>query len=113
MMAINSGYAALKEKESNVEYELKFSEKKADYSFFTVAPSVSFGYKLSERFFINANITASYYKSNAVIEKKRTNLVTKESQKEFIDYRKIFTLSLGTGLVYVLKYKKIKPLAHR
>ena len=94
----------LKEKNSNNEYNLFLSVKnKSSDSFFTVAPSVSFGYKLSKRVFLNADVMLSYFRPNFTFEKEFVNLYTKESTVEYFDYKKdIFTFGLGAGLIIAI-----------
>jgi len=92
----------LKEKNSNNEYQISYSGIPKFY--FILAPSVSFGYKISKRIYFNADIMLSYYKPNIVYKKEFTNLYTKRSTVENIDYKKnIFTLSLGAGAIIVLR----------
>ena len=95
----------LKEKNSNYEYTIWYSStNKTDYhSYFTLASSASFGYKIVKRLYLNADIMLSYFKTNTVFEKEVTNLYTKEKTAEYFDYKKnIFTLSLSAGLIYVI-----------
>lgn len=99
------GGADLKEKNSNLEYRINYSSGKPipvrDY--FTIAPSVSIGYKLSNRFFLNADFMFSYFKTDITYKKEITNLYTNESVVDYFDYkRNISTLSLGAGLIIVL-----------
>ena len=102
------GSADLKEKNSNIRSKVSYSSGKRPNNHFTFAPSVSFGYKISKRFFLNADIMFSYYKTNIVFEKEFTNLYTNERIVEYFDYKKgISTLSLGAGLILVIiHYKK-------
>lgn len=98
------GSVNLKEKNSNNKYRVSHSnggELSKDY--FTLAPSVSLGYKISRRFFLNADIMFSYFKTDFVYEKTTTNLFTNEKSVVYFDYKKgISTLSLGAGLIYVI-----------
>ena len=97
------GGADLKEKNSNIEYKINYSSGKRPNDHFTLAPSVSFGYKIARRFYFNADITFSYYKTDIVYEKTTTNLYTNERTIEHFDYKKgISTLSLGAGLIFVI-----------
>jgi hypothetical protein len=101
----NYWQAYLKEKNSNNEYGLFLSiEKKPSNGVsLTLASSVAFGYKLSKRVFLNADIMLSYFRPNFMFEKDFKNLYTKESTVEYFDYRKdIFTLSLGAGLIFAI-----------
>ena len=105
--AIYTNYwqAHLKEKNSNNEYGLFLSKNKSSNGlFFTVATSVSFGYKLSERVFLNADVMFSHFSPSFMFEKEFVNLYTKESSVEYFDYKKdIFTLGLGAGLIIVIR----------
>jgi outer membrane protein W len=98
------GNVNLKEKNSNNEFRITYSSgDKLFKEYFTLAPSVSFGYKISKRFFLNADIMFSHFKTNFVYEKTTTNLLTNEMSMEYFDYKKdILTLSLGVGLIFVI-----------
>jgi len=101
----NHWQAHLKEKNSNNEYGLFLSTKKKSSNglFFTLAPSVSFGYKLSKRIFLNADVMFSYFRPNFMFEKEFINLYTRESAMEYFEYKKnIFTLGLGGGVIIVI-----------
>jgi hypothetical protein len=97
------GRIDLKEKNSNIEYKINYSSKKITNDHFTLAPSVSLGYKIAKRFYFNADIMFSYYKTNIVYEKTTTNLYTSKRTVELFDYKKgISTLSLGAGLIFII-----------
>ncbi|MCL1938678.1 MAG: hypothetical protein FWF52_09825 [Candidatus Azobacteroides sp.] len=101
----NHWQAHLKEKNSNNEYGLFLSTKKKPSNgiSITFAPSVSFGYKLSKRVFLNADVMLSYFRPNFVFEKQFTNLYTKKSAVEHFYYKKnILTLGLGGGIIIVI-----------
>ena len=101
------GSADLKKKNSNIRSKVSYSSGKRPNDHFTLAPSVSFGYKISKRFYLNADIMFSYYKTKILFKKEFTNLYTNERTVEHFDYKKgISTLSLGTGLIFVINYKK-------
>ena len=96
----------MKEKNSNNEFGLFLSTKSkpSDRIFFTVTPSVSFGYKLSKRVFLNADVMLSHFRPNFVFEREFVNLYTRESSVEYFNYKKdIFTLSLGAGIIIVIR----------
>lgn len=100
----NHWQAHLKERNSNNEYGYFLSTKNKSSNdrnrYLTLIPSVSFGYKLSKRVFLNADVMLSYFRPNFVSEKEFVNLYTKESTVEYFEYRKdIFTLGLGAGLI--------------
>jgi len=91
--------ANLKEKNSNNEFEIYVSSVKIPNvnEYLTIIPSVSFGYKITNRLYFNSEIKLSYFKPDIEIKKELTNLFTKESTVEYFDYKNnIFTLSLGT-----------------
>ena len=100
----NWGRVDLKEKNSNIQSRVSYS--KGNYrpvDNFILAPSVSFGYKLSRRFFLNADIMLSHFRPNFVFEKTTTNLYTNESTVKYFDYKNgTSTLSLGAGLIFVI-----------
>ena len=105
-MRTNYWQAHLKEKNSNNEYGVYFStkNKQSNSLFFSISPSVSLGYKLSKRVFLNSDIMLSYFRPNFTFEKEFVNLYTKESSVEYFDYKKgIFTLGLGVGLIFVIR----------
>lgn len=94
----------LKELNSNNEYEVSFSSKKSTNHYFTLAPSVSFGYKIFKRIYLNADVTLSYFKTGIEFKKDLRNLYTNESVVEYFDYKNdVLTLSLGAGVIFVLK----------
>lgn len=100
---IDWGRADLKEKNSNLKYKVAYSSGKSPNDYFTLAPSVSFGYKIVKRVYFNADIMYSYFRTNIVFEKKMTNLYTAESSMKYFDYKKnVATLSLGAGLIVVI-----------
>ena len=97
------GKADLKEKNSNIECTVEYSTKKTPHDHFTLAPSVSLGYKLSKRFYLNADIMFSRYSTNIQFKKEFTNLYTNKSSAEYFNYKKsISTLHLGAGLIFVI-----------
>jgi len=103
------GRANLKEKNSNNEFTVSYLSKaridgkeRSDY-IFSLFPSVSFGYKILNRLYLNTDIMLSYSYTNVVFEKEFTNLYSKESTVENILYKKSFiSCSFGAGLIYVI-----------
>jgi len=96
----------LKEKNSNNEYSISVSSFKIPNvnEYLTIIPSVSFGYKITNRLYFNSEIKLSYFKPDIEIKKEFTNLFTKESTLEYFDYKNnIFTLSLGVGFIFVIR----------
>ena len=97
------GKAYLKRKNSNITYRLCYTRDDLFAHNFTLAPSVSFGYKLTNRLFLNADIMFSYFRPNIVYEKTKTNLFTNRSSVQRFEYRNgVASLSLGMGLVFVI-----------
>ena len=98
------GRVDLKEKNSNNEFKVSYSNGKGVNDYFTLASSASFGYKIMKRFYFNADIMFSYFRTNITYKKDFTNLYTNEHIVEHFDYKKnIFTLSLGVGLIFIIK----------
>ena len=106
------GSADLKEKNSNNEHTISYLNKNRRNTgalanatdFFTFAPSISLGYKITKRFYFNADIMFSHFKTNIVYEKTFKNLYTNESTVEHFDYKKgVSTLSLGAGLIFIIR----------
>ncbi|MBA5791651.1 hypothetical protein H1R17_10530 [Flavobacterium sp. xlx-214] len=105
----NWGDIDLKEKNSNYEYTVAFRQGKRANDNFTIIPAVSMGYKLTNRFGVDLNVKASYFKSNFTYEKKITNLYTKEEQVEKIPYKlNVFETYFSVGISYVLVKRKPK-----
>jgi hypothetical protein len=101
---IDEGHANVKEKNSNYEYKVSYSGNRTQNNNFIITPSVSFGYQIIKRLYVNADIMFPYFKTNIVFEKEFTNLYTKEKTVEYFDYKKnIFTFSLGAGITYVMR----------
>jgi len=98
------GQAFLKLKGSNTVLKVDYSSGKRPNDHFTVAPSLTIGYKLTKRVFFNIDIMTSYYKTDITFTKSTTDLNTGQGTIEKNKYRKnIYTLSLGTGLIIVIK----------
>jgi len=101
------GRVHLKEKNSNLEHRIVYSagDRARTNNHLIFAPSVSFGYKLSRRFYLNADIMFSFFRTEDILfEKATTNLYTGERQiVERFNYRRnISALSLGAGLIFVI-----------
>ena len=100
------GGAVLKEKNTNNKYKLNYSsgdEYARGGEYFTVAPSISFGYKWKKRIWINANVRLMHYKPDIVFEKELTNMYTQKGEKELIYYNKdVYSLGMGVGFIFVL-----------
>lgn len=69
-----------------------------------MAVSTTIGYKLSNRFYLNADFLVSRYKTDITYAKTTTDLGTGEQLFETIGYQKqIYNLCLGAGLIIVIK----------
>ncbi|MFN6377783.1 MAG: hypothetical protein ACK4WD_00805 [Flavobacteriales bacterium] len=98
------GNATLKQRNSNNVLEVSYSSGNRANDHFTVAPSIAFGYKLSKRVYLNFDVMASYYKTDLTFIKEIKDLNTESTTTESFAYRKdIFTLSIGGGLIIVIK----------
>ncbi len=99
---IEYGSIHLKEKKSNNEFEIYYSGPTGGNNMFTLAASTSFGYKLFNRMYINADIMFSYFRTDFTIKKTFSDLNTKEELTEYINYtQNNYPLSLGVGLIFV------------
>lgn len=98
------GEAYLKEKNSNKVITVSYSSGEIPNDFFTIAPSLTLGYKLTKRVFFNVELLTSYYKTNITYIKTTTDLNSGQSFNEETEYkRNMFNLSLGAGLIIVIK----------
>lgn len=101
---IDWGEALLKQKNSNKLLKVSYESDIRPKDNFIMATSASFGYKLSKRFYFNLELMTSYYKTHITLTKKITDLNTTISTNEDIEYNKdIFTISIGGGLIFVIK----------
>lgn len=103
----NWGGIDLKEKNTNNEYKISYSQGKIAKDNFTLTPAVTMGYKLSDRFWVDLNLKASFFRSNFTYEKTLTNLYTKEvEQLEQTPYKEnIVEAYFSVGVTYVLARK--------
>ena len=94
------GRADLKKKGTNTILELSYSSGKRPNEHFTIAPALTFGYRLSKRFIANVDFLYSYYKTNIEFIEVTRNTFTEETSYRTIDYKKnIHTLTIGIGLI--------------
>lgn len=97
------GKAYLKEKGTNSFYLLSFNSGNRPNDHFSIAPSGTFGYKLSKRLIANLDFLYSYYQTNIEFVKELKNTYTDEISIEIIDYKKkLHTLTIGIGLIIEL-----------
>lgn len=98
------GSAILKQKNANTIIRVSYDTGERPNDHIIWAGSAIFGYKLAKKFYFNVDLMTSYYKTNITFVKETRDLATNISSVENMDYKKnIFTLSLGGGLVYVIK----------
>lgn len=97
------GKAYLKKKNSNELFLLSYSSERMPHDFLTLTLSSAMGYKLSKKFFLNADVMGSWYQANLQFEKQFTDLHTNHSSSEIIHYKKqILTFGAGLGLIFVI-----------
>ncbi len=100
----NWGKADLKEKGTNTVYKLSYNSGKRPNDHFTIAPSFTFGYRLSKRIIANIDILYSYYNTDIEFVEELRNTFTNKIITETIDYKKnIHTLTVGIGVIIELK----------
>ena len=98
------GIIYLKEKNTNNISQLSYDPKTYTNNYFTLAPSLTFGYRLSERILANIDFTYSFYQTNIEYTKEHTNLFTQNKTTENISYKKgISTISVGAGIIIELR----------
>ena len=98
------GRADLKEKGTNTFNTIHFTSGKRPNDHFTIAPSLTFGYRLSKRIIANIDVLYSYYKTDIQFIEEYSNAFTNEVQIETIDYkRNMQTLTIGLGVIIELK----------
>ena len=103
---LNRGEIQIKEKNTNNGYTVSYSGG-AYKSFFTVSPSLSAGYKLTKRFWVDFSVNASYFKPDFTYDKIFTNLYTNEVEREQIHYKKnMFDTYISLGVIYVAARKR-------
>lgn len=103
----NWGGIDLKEKNTNNEYKISYSQGGIAKDNFTLTPSFTIGYKMSDRFWVDLNLKTSFFRSNFTYEETRTDLYTKEVQEvEQTPYKEnIVEAYFSVGITYVLSRK--------
>jgi len=100
----NWGRAYLKQKNANDVIEISYTPNKIPQDYFTIATSVSFGYKLSKRIFLNIEPLISSHKTGLTYTQTTTDLNSKQSVMDIISYkRNALSVSISGGVVVVLK----------
>jgi hypothetical protein len=98
------GSAYLKEKNANNVVLVDYRADKIPQDHFIVAGSASFGYKFTKHLYLNVDAIFSYYKVNVSYTKTITNLNSKLSTVENINYKKGMPgVSVGAGFIVSLK----------
>lgn len=98
------GKAYLKEKNSNRVVMLHYSPSRMPNDHFTIASSVTAGYKLTKRVFLSVDVLASHYKTDITFVKTTTDLNSGETLREENAYKtNVFSLAVGAGLIIVIK----------
>ncbi len=101
------GETVLKEKGSNIVYELTYKPGEISNDHFFIAPSFAFGYRLNKWFIVNVDLLYTYFKTDIEYKKQFCNTFTNEVKTETIDYDKnIHTLSVGVSLIFELRHVK-------
>lgn len=101
------GNAYLKEKNTNRVHYLSYSPGSIPNDFLTLGVSALAGVRLSPNWLFHLDLATYWYRARLGYEKSLTDLFTLEKSTETIAYRKnMINLSLGTGLIIVLKNKK-------
>lgn len=104
--SVATGEALLKEKNSNTVLRIAYSPDRISYDRFTIASSLTAGYKMTNRIFLNVEVLPSYYRTDFSFTKSITDQNSGERSTEKIEYQKdIFTLSLGAGVIFALYSK--------
>lgn len=97
------GNADLKEKGTNSLYVLSYDSGKRPNDHFMLAPSVSFGYRLSKGMIANMDLLYSFYKTDFEFQEELRNAYTDVVIVKTFGYHKnIHTLTIGMGLIIEL-----------
>jgi hypothetical protein len=98
------GSAYLKEKNANDVVQVYYQADKIPQDHFIVATSASVGYKVTKWLYLNVDALFSYYKANVSYTKTVTDLNSKQSTIENINYKKGMPgISVGAGFIISLK----------
>jgi hypothetical protein len=98
------GNIDLKQRNSNRRMEVQYTPTKSVQDPFTVAPSIILGYALTRRIYVHSEVMLSHFQASFSYIKTTEDFFTNESTTETINYHKnILTLSIGAGLIYVIK----------
>lgn len=94
------GSAVLKEKGTNTLLKLRYDPGQRPNDHFTLAPSVTIGYRLSKRVLATVDAMYSYCKTDIVFTEELRNTFTEEVSYRSFDYnRHLHTFTIGLGLI--------------
>jgi len=94
------GSAVLKEKGTNTLLKLRYDPGQRPNDHFTLAPSVTIGYRLSKRVLATVDAMYSYCKTDIVFTEELRNSFTEEVSYRSFDYdRHLHTFTIGLGLI--------------
>ncbi len=95
----------LKERNNNNTLLASYQTKDGSESFFTISPRISFGYPITKKLFINAELNYNVFRSDIIYTKRLENIFLKEIiSTERIDQKKlVHALALGLNLTYNFK----------
>ena len=104
------GEAKLKEKGSHHILDVSYSAgDRRLKEYFNIIPAITFGYRISNKFFVNIDFFYSYFKSNIEFIKETRDVFSRDTTTKKFNYKKgIHNVSIGFGLIYEIKRKKIK-----
>lgn len=100
---VNWKQVLLKEKNTNTLLRIQYEPKDKVKDNILLNASMAVGYKLSRRFYLNLDLMGSYFRTQNVITKTTTNMVTEVAQSEQVNYKgNIFSFNFGLGIFVVL-----------
>lgn len=99
----------LKERGYNKINKVTYITAPSYTDYFTLAPSATFGYKLSKRFYLNLDVFTTYFNAKFNYTKTVTDLSSGESilEEQHYNYKKhVFAMGFGFGIIMVTNYYK-------
>jgi hypothetical protein len=97
------GKVILKEKGTNMIWELNYQSSDVAVDYFTVAPAFSCGFRLSRRVIANLDVIYSYFKPNIKYTEIFRNVFTEDISTRTIIYDEgIQTFTTGVGIIVAL-----------
>jgi hypothetical protein len=102
-IATEYGSADLKDKGTNERISINWKSGSMGKDVFTINPSITLGYKLFDKIFLDFDINYWQYKIDFEYAESRKNLNTKEIQIQKYTYSDLIKeISLGVGFIVVL-----------